>query len=148
MDKLLFNVEEAIAFSKEGKIEEWVHLFLNSVGDNPPFSEGLKLMKRYWLGPILMDLDKLNRCCGPEEDIKYVEPVENWERHVTKMQEAIKNGWDMPPLIINHYDGYLEVSDGNHRHEALKREGIKKFWVILWDSDDSDNLKKYQQDAV
>lgn len=143
MEKLAFNVEEAIAFSADGKIEEWVHLFLNAVGDNIPFSEGLKLQRRYWLGPVLMELDKLNRCCGPEEDIKFPVPVENWERHISRMQKLIREGWDMPPLIVNHSDGYLEVNDGNHRHEALKREGIKEFWVILWDSDDPDNVSKY-----
>ncbi len=44
MDKLTFTVDEAIEFAKRGEIEEWVHLFLNSVGDNVPFSEGLKLL--------------------------------------------------------------------------------------------------------
>ena len=145
MEKLTFSVEEAKKFNDEGRIEEWVHLFLNSIGNNVPFSEGLKLQKRYWLGPVLIDLDKVNRCCGPEEDIKFFEPLENWERRVSNLQELIKEGWDIPPLIVNHYDGYLEVNDGNHRYEALKREGIDKFWIILWDSDNPDNLKKFQE---
>lgn len=146
MSDLLFNVKEAIEFSKEGRIEEWVHLFLNSVGDNVPFSEGLKLQKRYWLGPIMMELDRLNRCCGPEIGIKYVMPEENWERHVGEMQKMIRKGWDMPPLIVNHQNGYLEVNDGNHRYEALKREGIDRYWVILWDSDNPDNLKQFRKE--
>ncbi|WP_105617427.1 ParB/RepB/Spo0J family partition protein [Vallitalea okinawensis] len=135
-----FNVEEAIVYSEKGKIEEWVHLFLNSEGDNFAFSEGLKLQKRYWLGPIIYDLDKINRCCGPEKDIKFHEPYENWENRIKRMEDLIKQGWEMAPLIVNHDKGYLEINDGNHRHEALKRAGINKFWVIFWDSEDENNL--------
>lgn len=148
MDSLLFNVDEAIEFSKKGKIEEWVHLFLNSVGNNVNLSMGLKYKKIYWLGPILMDLDKLNRCCGPEEHMEYFSPSKRWEKRITDMQKLIRKGWDMPPLIVNHHNnGYLEINDGNHRCEALRREGIKKFWVILWDSHNPDNLKKFQNDG-
>lgn len=143
IENMKFNVEEAIDYSSKGKIEEWVHIFLNSVGNNVAFSEGLKLQKRYWLGPILYDLEKINRCCGPEEDIKFHEPTENWEKTVQKMMELIQNGWDMPPLIVNHDKGQLEINDGNHRHEALMRSGIEKFWVIFWDSDHADNIKKF-----
>lgn len=146
MGSMKFNVKEAIEYSSKGKIEEWVHFFLNSVGNNIPFSEGLKLQKRYWLGPILYDLNKVSRCCGPEEDIKYHEPIENWENRVKKMEELIKKGWQMPPLIVNHDKGQLEINDGNHRHEALKRAGIKKFWIIFWDSDHADNLKKFKEE--
>lgn len=144
MENLLFNVEEAIEFSKEGRIEEWVHIFLNSVGNNIPFSQGLKLQERYWLGPILIDLNRINRCCGPEEDIKYFEPFDRWDVRVSRIQELIRKGWNMPPLIVNHSDGYLEINDGNHRYEALVREGISHSWVILWDSDSPDNLKQFQ----
>ena len=144
MDKQLFTVKGAIQYAKEGKIEEWVHLFLNSVGGNVPFSEGLRLQERYWLGPILMDLDRLVRCCGPEEDIEFVEPAANWESTVLRMQKLIREGWEVPPLIAENI-GCLKVSDGNHRHEALKREGYTKYWVILWDSDSPDNLSKLRE---
>lgn len=146
MEKMDYNVKEAIEYSKNGKLEEWVHLFLNSVGNNVSFSEGLKLQKRYWIGPILYDLSKINRCCGPEDDIKFQEPVENWERRINNMIELINKGWEMPPLIVNHDKGYLEINDGNHRHEALKRVGIDNFWVIFWDSDNANNLNKFKVD--
>ncbi|XMB85241.1 ParB/RepB/Spo0J family partition protein [Mycoplasmatota bacterium WC44] len=147
MDEMNFSVAEAIDYSKVGKIEEWVHIFLNSVGNNIPFSEGLKLQKRYWIGPILYDLNKINRCCGPEKDIKFYEPVENWERRINNMVALIKSGWEMSPLIVNHNNGYLEINDGNHRHEALKRVGIDKFWVILWDSETAENLNRIEKGA-
>lgn len=132
MDGLVFNVEEAIKFSKEGRIEDWVHLFLNSVGDNVPFSEGLKLVKRSWIGPVLMDICKLNRCCGPEETMEYRIDSEGWEKDISKFQKLIREGWDMPPLIVEQCNGKLKLNDGNHRLEAMVREGVKECWVILW----------------
>lgn len=83
MDKLIFSVEGAMEFDSRGEIEEWVHLFLNSIGDNKPFSEGLKLQKRHWLGPLLIDLEKLERCCGPEPEMQFVVPADSWENHIT-----------------------------------------------------------------
>ena len=72
--------------------------------NNIPFSEGLKLMKRYWTGPILMDINRLNRCCGPEPEIKYRDSEVLWEKHITRFQKLIREGWDMPPLIVEHID--------------------------------------------
>lgn len=43
MKNLKFNVEEALYFSNKGCIEEWIHLFLKTVGGNVALSEGLKL---------------------------------------------------------------------------------------------------------
>lgn len=132
LETMKFNVSECNEYSRKGMLEEWVHLFLNSAGNNPEFSKGLKLYKRYWLGPVMCDLNKLKRCCGPEQDIKFYEPVENWERRINTLMDLINNGWDMPPLIVNDENGYFEVNDGNHRHEAMIRLGIKKYWVIFW----------------
>lgn len=134
MNELVFNVEEALKFSKEGGIEDWVHLFLNSVGDNIPFSEGLKLAKRCWTGPALMDISKLNRCCGPEETMEYRVDEEGWERNIAKFQKLIREGWDMPPLIVEQCNDTLRLNDGNHRLEAMVREGVKECWVILWNT--------------
>lgn len=46
MKHFKFNIEEAVEFSKEGCLEEWVHIFLKTVGRNQALSEGLKLEKR------------------------------------------------------------------------------------------------------
>lgn len=143
-DDMKFNVDEAIEYSNKCKIEEWVHIFLTTVGNNIAFSDGLKLQKRYWLGPVLCDLNKFNRCCGPEKNIKYHEPTENWDMRVGKMEESIRKGWDMPPLIVNHDNGQFELNDGNHRYEALIRAGISRYWVIFWDS--TDNLSKVEKE--
>jgi hypothetical protein len=144
MKNMSFNVEEAIAYGKEGKIEEWVHAFLNSVGDNVPFSEGLKLEKRYWTGPLLISIDKLKRCCGPEPGMEYYNAPEDWEPCIKKFQDLIRNGWDMPPLIVQHEGDKLIVSDGNHRLEAMRREGIYKCWIIVWNTHYQDIIEDLQ----
>ncbi|ERJ12671.1 ParB N-terminal domain-containing protein [Haloplasma contractile] len=136
MRKLTFTVEEAESFSNEGRLEEWIHLFLNSAGNNSGLSEGLKLEKRYFIGPVLLCLDQLYRCCGPEPEMEYYNSLESWEVHINKFRRLIRNGWDMPPLICHNTDEGLSIRDGNHRHEALKREGIKQCWVIIWDEDE------------
>lgn len=142
MPDMKFTVTEATNFSNEGRVEEWVHLFLNSIGNNKAFSEGLKLEKRYWTGPIHIDISKLNRCCGPEPEMQYHNPRDEWEFEINKFVELIRSGWDMPPLIAQHEGGRLIVNDGNHRMEALNREGFEKCWVIVWNTHFQDKAEE------
>ena len=142
---LKFTTEEAILFSKNGCIEEWVHIFLKTKGNNIPFSDGLKLQKRYWLGPVQLPLNELRRCCSPEEDMEYHNPIDSWELRVGKLSDLLRKGWEYPPLIVQHHEGKLIVRDGNGRHEALKRLDHKNCWVILWDSDNPNGLSSWSQ---
>lgn len=140
---LTFTLEEAKVFSEAGCIEEWVHLFLKTSGNNVPFSDGLKLQKRYWRGPIEVPLDQLQRCCGPEEGMAYHNPLADWESRVGKLNGLLQEGWKYPPLIAQHTKGQLIINDGNGRHEALKRLQRTVCWVLLWDSEDPTHLNKY-----
>lgn len=139
---LNFTLQEAKIFSEAGCIEEWVHLFLKTSGNNISFSDGLKLQKRYWRGPIQLPLDMLQRCCGPEEGMTYHNPLEDWELRVGKLSGLLQEGWQYPPLIAQHTEGKLIINDGNGRHEALKRLQHTSCWVILWDSDNLNNLNR------
>jgi len=38
--------------AQQGNIEAWIHDYLQNEGNNIPLSDGLKLRKRYWLGPL------------------------------------------------------------------------------------------------
>ena len=40
-----------------------------------------------------------------------------------------KEDRDMPHLIVRHDGNTYELNDGNHRFEALKRMGVKEYWV-------------------
>ncbi|WP_238322709.1 ParB N-terminal domain-containing protein [Gorillibacterium massiliense] len=140
-----FTAEEAIQFSKYGCIEEWVHIFLKTIGNNSSFSDGLKLQKRYWLGPIQLSVSELQRCCGPEEHMEYHNPLDDWEKHIETFCDLIQKGWEYPPLIVQHLEGKLIIRDGNHRHEALRRLHYQNCWVILWDSDNPSNLSRWSR---
>jgi hypothetical protein len=121
-------------------------LFLTGEGDNIPFSDGLKLEKRYYFGPVKFKLDMFERCCGPEPDKKYVVGRDAFERHVAELQKRFDKGWDMPPLIVNYDSEGFELNDGNHRYEALKRSGINEYYFIVWtttESDAADFNRKY-----
>lgn len=129
---VLHTSKSAREYSKQGRIEEWIHSFLCGEGNNIPFSEGLKLEKRFYIGPLRMTLDMFQRFCGPEENMKYRMEKEGFEWRVSEIKNRFLSGWDMPPLIINYSNDEFELNDGNHRYEALLRSGIRDYDVILW----------------
>jgi hypothetical protein len=99
-------------------------------GTNPnlALADGLQLAPRYYLGPINTPLDDIPRCCGPEPEMTYHDPQENWDRHVNEMAKGIQDGWTPPPLL---FAAGSHMMDGNHRHEALKRAGHTHTPVIV-----------------
>lgn len=151
--RIVYNQKEAIRmeyhgtlssaqeWARQGMLEEWVHAYLLSDGHNQPFSEGLKIVDRIFLGPVLMPLALFHRCCGPEEAMTYRVHPEGWERHVQKLQLAIEHKQDLPPLIVHYLipegksEGEFELNDGNHRWEAYTRLGVTDAQVIVWITD-------------
>lgn len=144
------SLSNAILYGNKGKIEKWIHDFLCGKGGNKPFSDGLKLFKRHFIGPIKVSLNNFKRCCGPEDNMKYIIDKDRFEHIVSKMINEIKNGWDMPPLIINYSNGVFELNDGNHRYEALKRSEITEYYAIIWITDEEDlhSFKEYYLDNL
>ncbi len=132
VDRGELTLAGARSAGERGEIGNWVHDFLLTVGKNPEMAAGLKLQKRFWLGPMKMDLTRLPRCCGPESDMEYqVDPM-CFDQYVGRMVESIEQGWEPPPLIVSYNIGALSVRDGNHRHEALVRSGYACYWTIIW----------------
>lgn len=138
------SLSSAIEFADEGRIEDWIHSYLLSDGHNKEFSDGLKLFDRYFLGPIKMPLSLFNRCCGPEDSMRWKINEEWFEKHVRHLQKVIMQESDMPPLIVNFVDDRFELNDGNHRLEAYNRLGIKEYYVIVWitEKDEYDSFMK------
>lgn len=124
--------------AQNGKLEDWVHAYLLSDGDNKSFSDGLRLFERFYLGPIEMPIDLFERISGPEENMRWRVDSDGFEQHVGRLQAAIKNNADLPPMIVHYYipegktKGEFELNDGNHRWEACKRLGVKTADVIIW----------------
>ena len=132
------NTASARAYAEAGKLEEWIHRYLQTDGHNQEFSDGLKLCDRYFLGPVKMPLSLFTRCCGPEETMKWRVHPGWFEEHVAGIAQFIQNGGELPPLIVHFYmdeenpKGAFELNDGNHRFEAFSRLGVESYDVIFW----------------
>ena len=126
------TLSSAMNYAKENKIDEWIHTYLHDAGKNIPFSDGLKLFERYYIGPMKMPLDLFERNTGPEKGMKYKIDKDWWPIHVAALEDSIKKDPDMPPLIVHYVDGGFELNDGNHRHQAYQNLGIEEAWVIVW----------------
>ena len=126
------TLSSAREYAEQGKIEEWVHTYLCREGNNKPFSDGLRLFTRHYSSPVELPLNELCRCCGPEENMTYRVHPEVFERKVSGIMEAARNGADLPPLIVNYENEKFTLNDGNHRHEAYSRLGLSKCAVIVW----------------
>ena len=132
------TLSSAKAWAESGKLEEWLHAYLLSDGNNKPFSDGLKIMKRRFLGPLIMPVSLFQRCYGPEENMQYRVDEQWWEKNAAKLQAAIFNACDVPPLIVHYVipegckEGVFELNDGNKRWEACKRLGVSNAPVIVW----------------
>ncbi len=146
MLKYSATLSSAKAYAEAGKLDAWIHLYLNEEGRNIPFSEGLKLFDRYYISPAQFPVSLFHRCAGPEEEMKYRIDKDWWEHKVRELEKVIPENDDMPPFMVHYADGEFELNDGNHRHKAYENLGIDKAWVIIWITEDSeldDFLAKY-----
>ncbi len=138
------------AYAKAEKLDVWIHLYLNEEGRNIPFSDGLKLFDRFYIGPALYPLNLFRRCAGPEPEMEYqIDPVW-WAIRVADLEKSIRTDPDMPPLIAHYRNGEFELNDGNHRHKASENLGIEKVWAVVWITEEEelkDFMEKYGQYA-
>lgn len=143
------TASSAREFADAGRLEDWIHTYLTSDGHNQPFSEGLKLTKRFYISPVNMPLSLFERCCGPEPGMKWVVDAAGFENKVVGLMDAMQSGSDIPPIIVHYYieDGVpaFELNDGNHRYEACIRLGITEFPAIVWITEEEE-YRQYQKD--
>lgn len=131
------SLQDAIDANANGELRAWVINYLEGEGDNRNLVASIKdhpyavvLLKEY-------PLDRLLRTCGPEESMLWRESQEVWENKLSELKASVRNGYKLPPLIVTDFWG-LHVSDGNHRHGALKEIGFVKYWtVFLLDNPDA-----------
>lgn len=139
-----FNLASAQAAARDGQLAAWVDRYLRtSVRPNVPFADGLQLERRWWAGPRLLPLDQLTRCSGPEPEMAFRVPADDWERYVTLLAAGLTTPEALPPLIVLYQDGRRIISDGNNRHEAMRRRGWRSCWVLMWYTSQED----YHRDA-
>lgn len=135
-------------YSQEGLLEEWIHTYLLYERRNKEFSDGLYLVPRQYMGPLAMPLSLLTRSSGPEEHMKWrVHPIV-WEEKVAERQQLIRQRQLLPPLIVNYSEEGFELNCGSPLYEALVREEIPYFPVIVWCSSEAEMqafVKKHQE---
>lgn len=129
-----FTVRGARDAAARGELDDWVHEFLTNdgLGANLPMATGLRLQPRWWLGPVRVPLASLKRICGPEPDMPYRTTINAWHERVSAIMAAATDPEALPPLILQFTDAGLQLCDGNHRHEALRRLGEEAAWAVVW----------------
>ena len=85
MLKYSATLSSAKAYADAGKLDAWIHLYLNEEGRNIPFSDGLKLFDRYYFSPALFPISLFKRCAGPEPEMKYRIDPDWWEHKVKEL---------------------------------------------------------------
>ena len=138
----------ARAFAAEDRLAEWIHAYLCSDGHNKPFSDGLKLTERFYIGPLEMPLSLFRRCCGPEESMQWKVHPEVFEAHVASLETAVRERADLPPLIVQFTEDGFTLNDGNHRFEAFRRCGVERYAVILWGTSPEDKERFLREYAM
>lgn len=135
---------KAKEFMDQGKIEEWIQLFLRNDGKNLALADGLLLEKRHYIGLRRISMSLLADIkSGAPEYLKDEDSIQYFFWVVENMKRDIAH-WDAPPLIVNYADGRFEVNDGRHRLELyrqLKREYVD---VVIWvtGEEDYDRIRK------
>lgn len=128
-----FDVASAERLAREGRLEEWVHRYCTTGGwANRGLSDGLKLQKRWWNGPLEVHVSGLVRGVGPEPGRDYRVAPEEWSKWTRSMAKTMTNSRSLPPLIAEYRDGTLKLADGNTRCGAMEFLGWKTCWVVVW----------------
>ena len=142
MPEVRLNVASAFAAAAEDELARWVGDFSRAgAATTRHFAAGLAQREHWWLGPLWLPLDRLAPLAGTDDDALCPVDEDEWEGEVGAMEDSIEEGWDPPPLLAQFDAGRLLLQDGNHRYEALTREGATHTWVLLWFDDPADQRK-------
>jgi hypothetical protein len=132
-DQPRFSVDAAQRAAADDDLDAWMATFLASPGsDNAELAGILHDRELWWLGPLLLPIDRLHRLAGPPGHPVLTEVDESWWRDdVEGLGQRISEGWVPPPLVVTYRDRQLVVEDGNHRIEAIRRAGRSEAWAIV-----------------
>ena len=139
---MTYSIKEAKEYSNRNELGRWLQSFLrddsyNHASPNISLADGLLLEERFYIGPLLIDLNRINTI-RIEKDIKNENDRLFYQQ---KENEIIKNynNYNMPPLIVEYKNNRLNLVDGNHRYNAFKKLGINKYYVIIWGNKELEN---------
>lgn len=142
------SVDGARRAREDDELAAWVEEFLASDGsDNAELGEQLRAAKRFWLGPIELPFDRLNRLAGPPDQPTLDRLDDDDLETVEEMAESLDDGWEPAPLVVSYRDDQLVVEDGNHRIEGLRRSGRTTYWSVVG-FDDADQRADFVERYV
>lgn len=132
---------QAKMYNDNGKIEEWLQLFLRNDGKNVALADGLLLEKREYLGLMKLNMSYFNDIKkGAPEYLTQENAIEYFFEIVENMKNSFEE-WDTPPLIVEYRDDKFFVNDGRHRLEMYRQLGVEIVDVVLWTTGE-ENKKK------
>ncbi len=127
-------------YADQGRLDQWVQLFLRGDGKNIRLAEGLATNNFKYIGLVSIKLKDLSVSGELPEYITSLSDIDWFWQVTDNMIDAMKNGWEMPPLIVHyHDDGYYPL-DGRHRIAALNRMGITKTMAVVVVNTDEDYM--------
>jgi hypothetical protein len=129
----MFDLASSLEATNRGGLDDWVDRYLIAgPWANAGLRKGLRRQSRYWLGPLFVARDRLERCCGPEPSMEYWVAAKVWNRRMTSISLGLRESDDVPPLIVEFRSGTLSIRDGNHRAAAMLKAGWTHCWIIIW----------------
>lgn len=125
------TLASAREYVMQDRLNKWVQLFLRGDGKNRRLADGLIENNFRFMTLTSLEIEKLTIPKGIPQYLTESNDQEWFVYVVNEMINQIKNGWDLPPLIV-HYDraGY-HVMDGRHRIEALRKIGKAETEVVI-----------------
>lgn len=132
---------KAKEYMERGEIALWLQLFLRNDGKNLALADGLLLEERHYVGLRRIPISLLKDVkSGTPEYLHDRDSIDYFFYIVDKMKEDIEH-WDVPPLIVNYYEGRFEVNDGRHRLEMYRQLHAEEVDAVLWVTGDDDYKK-------
>lgn len=139
------DINSAKEYNDNHLLEEWIHTYLLFERKNKEFSDGLYQEPRYYVGPLAMPLRLFARSSGPEAGMKWQVEDEAFEARVEGWREKIRDNRFLPPIIVGYTEGGFEINCNNPLFEALLRENVTYFPVIMWCTSKPDYIDFMQE---
>jgi len=138
----------AMKYGKEGKIDAWLQKFLHSTGANLALASGLLHEKRYYLGPVKMSMQLFDIPPGAPDYLTSDNDIAWFFQVADRMVQSTKDGWDMPPLIVNYANGVYEITDGRHRYESFRKLKADEVPAVIWTSSEKDYMHLLSEEKI
>ena len=133
------NLESAKFYAHEGRTEQWLreHLTEGSA-PNARLWEKIESRRGVWIGPVEVRLETLRRSFGSASEARqydWINPPgeadDEWDRRVEALCALGPAVLGLAPLIVRYVGNVFVVTDGGHRHEALRRMDFVTCWALI-----------------